>query len=369
MNPIKIVHIIGAMDTGGVQRNLLALLPLLNKKGFCCSVIVLRERGNLADELEKKGVPVTLCFQRTRWSLGSLLKLKKALIGADIVHAHMRRANTSAALSHILGASGKVVFMEEDLALGKKIRHHIIDRFLSSFSKADVVCVSKEVKKANQQWIGFSEHRTRVIYNGVDIEHFKNTHDKNTCRKKLGLPVDCKVVGTMGRLHSIKKTDVFIRACKLLLKYDSSIQIAIAGDGEEKDALKSLANNLGISDNVHFLGMLSSPELFYRACDAFVLTSKSEGHPMVVLEAFASGVPLACTLVGGVAETANDQISTIIKVGDEVSTCEGIKTALSPVGQEKALGASRHIETFSIEVWAENTSDLYLEILDRNGVV
>ena len=92
MRKLNVVHVISAMPMGGVETNLLRILPRMNREQFDVSLVVTRERGALADALEAEGISVTLCHQRTRydppslWRLGRLLNERKT----DIVQAHMQ---------------------------------------------------------------------------------------------------------------------------------------------------------------------------------------------------------------------------------------------------------------------------------------
>ncbi len=108
------------------------------------------------------------------------------------------------------------------------------------------------------------------------------------------------MVGWVARLIPVKACDVFLRAladCRGL-----PLKAAIVGDGPERAALETLTAELGLQHQVKFCGARQQAGQFFSAFDAFVLSSKSEGTPMTLLEAMAAGVPIVTTEVGGIPD-------------------------------------------------------------------
>ena len=124
---------------------------------------------------------------------------------------------------------------------------------------------------------------------------------RTDARRVLGLPDDgTLVIGWVGRLIPVKGADVFLRSLHGLL--DASHVACVVGDGPERPALEALASDLGIRDHVRWVGAVPEAGRLFSAFDVLVLSSRSEGTPMVLIEAMGQGVPVVATQVGGIPE-------------------------------------------------------------------
>ena len=97
------------------------------------------------------------------------------------------------------------------------------------------------------------------------------------------------MIGTVGRLNEVKSQDLLIRSFAQISNHDPKPHLLLVGDGPERHRLQQLAENLGIADRVHFAGYQSRPEQFLHVMDIFALTSRLEGMPLAILEAWAAG--------------------------------------------------------------------------------
>jgi glycosyltransferase involved in cell wall biosynthesis len=114
------------------------------------------------------------------------------------------------------------------------------------------------------------------------------------------------VVGTVGRLAEIKRQDLLLRAFAEVRKACPDARLLLVGDGPERAGLEALAAALGVADAVRFAGYQQEPEPYLRLMDVFALTSRSEGMPMSLLEAWAARVPVVASRVGGIPELVED---------------------------------------------------------------
>jgi len=121
------------------------------------------------------------------------------------------------------------------------------------------------------------------------------------CRE-LGLSDTCRIIGTAARLNSIKNIPMMLRSLQLVLQQVPDCCLMIAGQGEEEARLKAMARELGIADQVKFIGLRFDLPEIYQLFDVFLLTSFSEGISVTLLEAMASGVSAVVTDVGGNGE-------------------------------------------------------------------
>jgi glycosyltransferase involved in cell wall biosynthesis len=147
--------------------------------------------------------------------------------------------------------------------------------------------------------LGGDPSRTHVVRNGVDLERFHPV-DQAKARNDLGLPMDRRVLLSVGHLVSIKGHDIAIQALADMPEAD----LAIVGEGPERSSLQELAHSMGVTNRIRFAGARPQTELplWYSAADALVLCSSREGWANVLLESMACSTPVVATNVGGTAE-------------------------------------------------------------------
>jgi len=372
--PRSVVHVIGALPVGGVERNMIRVLPRLDPARFRVSVVCLRERGDLAAEMEAAGIPVRLVRFRTRLDPASLWRLRRHFLEekAEIVHCHMRRANTSGRIAGLLAGVPVLIATERDLGLDKTRWHYRIDRWLGRRS-ACVLCVSKAVLAHEQVRSGLPVSAFRVLYNGLDFAPFENLPPRAEVRAALGLPAEAKVVGALSRLEEIKNLDAVLRA--FARPELAGVHLLLAGDGRERGALERLARDLGLGARatdraadpgesgarVHFTGWRSDLAALYAALDASVLASRSESFANVILESLAAGVPLVSTPVG-IAEEALEPGRDWLRVAthDPALLAAALGEALRPERAAVLREAGRAaVRPFTLEAQARNLAALY----------
>jgi glycosyltransferase involved in cell wall biosynthesis len=136
----------------------------------------------------------------------------------------------------------------------------------------------------------------------------------------------------------VKCVDVLLRAFQQFQQLTAEAHLYLAGQGPLKLQLQTLAQDLGVSAQVHFVGPVSQSDLpaWYQAADATVLTSRSEGLPNVLRESLACGTPIVSTDVGSVREIAEPTSSILVQVDDPSSTANAMRDILDPVYQTGA---------------------------------
>jgi len=168
--------------------------------------------------------------------------------------------------------------------------------------------------------------RIETLYNRIDIEAVQAEQvSREAAREYLGLPQDAWVVGNVGRLHPDKDQATLIRGFALaLLHLPTGSLLAIMGSGRLEAALKALAAELGVGEQVRFLGQVANGRRYFKAFDVFALTSDHEPFGMVLLEAMAAGVPVIASDCGGAPEVI------------------GAEGSVFPLRDEQALAAALH---------------------------
>ena len=191
----------------------------------------------------------------------------------------------------------------------------------------------------------WSAERIETLYNRIDIEAVQAEQvSREDAREHLGLPQDAWVVGNVGRLHPDKDQATLIRGFALALpQLPAGSLLAIMGSGRLESSLRALAAELGVAEQVRFLGQVAHGRRYFKAFDVFALTSDHEPFGMVLLEAMAAGVPVICSDCGG---------------GREVVAGVG---SLFPLGNQDCL-ARLLIECAESEVAGQS---VYADVLHR----
>lgn len=167
-----------------------------------------------------------------------------------------------------------------------------------------VLAVSEALKGEIVGRLGVVPERVTVLPNGIEVDRFI-PQDRDAMRKSLGLNTSDRIAICVARLEPVKGVDLLIRAfARIQHKRE---RLVVIGDGSEMERLKALIAELGMSERVQLLGARPHEEIsrWINAADLLVLSSRTEGWPNVLMEAFACGKPVAAFRVGGVAEIVN----------------------------------------------------------------
>jgi glycosyltransferase involved in cell wall biosynthesis len=218
-------------------------------------------------------------------------------IKPDIIHVHAPNFFSSnaipiAKLKHIPIVAtvhlGEVEPISNPLSFFRK---HALARF------SRIIAVSNHTKSLAVN-AGAENSKISVIYNSCDETHFYCHKNKENARKELNLPADTKIILFVGDMIKRKGVFCLIESLHLLQKTIKQNFLAIfLGEGRELQNLKAMVDEYDIANHVKFIGNVTRPALanFYTAADVFVLPSFSEGHPVALLEAMASGLPIVAS--------------------------------------------------------------------------
>lgn len=178
--------------------------------------------------------------------------------------------------------------------------------------------------------LGARPERVRVIIDGIDTELF-SPGNKAEAQARLGLRPNVRHLLFVGNLLRVKGIDVLLQACARLGGEHGDWQLNLVGEGALKGQLQQLAVNLKLGERVVFHGSTAQTLLpdWYRAADVFVLPSRSEGVPNVLLEAAACDTPWVASRVGGIPEIANLGASRLVDSENPAQLCEAVVKMLA----------------------------------------
>ena len=214
--------------------------------------------------------------------------------------------------------------------------------------------------------LGVPAERVHLAYRGVDRQQF-SPGDKLAARSRLGVSHKLPLFLWVGRMEPVKGLEVLVQAAGKLRQQGSAFELALVGDGSERNRLEQSLSALGLDDTVRLTGPVDHSNLpdWYRAADWTVLSSRSEGVPNVLLESHACGTPFIATRVGGIPEITVAGIDRIVSPSNPEEFAEQMELALSsPAADPEQIAAY----VSGLDTAAMKMSDVIRGVIDRTPV-
>ena len=239
---------------------------------------------------------------------------------------------------------------------------------------ADAITAKSNSLKKTIVDMKISHRKVSVIPNGVNSDLFRIMNKKKV-RRELGVPENNKIVITVGSQDDVKGTKHLLEAIVMMRdRMDQLPLFILIGDGPLRNHLQYQAIELGISDNVDFLGKVLHDQipLWLNAADVFCLTSLREGHPNVVLEALACGIPVVGSRVGSIPELIDDHNGKIFGVGNSLELCIGLMLCLKKSWNRSLIRegigrfqwdscAESYYRNFSLALSADKNCEIFMK--------
>lgn len=202
----------------------------------------------------------------------------------------------------------------------RKLFAHLFRMRLSLLGVSDAV--RDDMRKCLPKW---PTGRIQTLYNRIDVDQLARTQlSREQAREALGLSPDAWIVGNVGRLHPDKDQATLVRGfAQALAQLPADSQLVIMGKGRLEQDLKEQAMELGIASQVVLMGQVPAASRYFKAFDAFALSSDHEPFGMVLLEAMVAGVPLLATSCGGAKEVV-EGVGILFPLGDAEHLAQGL---------------------------------------------
>jgi glycosyltransferase involved in cell wall biosynthesis len=375
--PRRVLHVVSTLLQGGTELSMLRLIRSMSTGAWMFRVAWLRGEPALAAEVEEAtGAPPIPIGLRAKLDPVALMRLRRVVHQGrfDIVHTHMDLADYYGAGAARLGRGTGLISTKENADEFRTRRTWKRPPFLLlehlSYAAADaVIAVSHGLAGFLTQAEGLPRHKTVVIENGVDPVLAASAPSRAEARRRLGLPDDVPVLGSVGRLAEQKGQADLIRALPQIRAAAPGAILLIAGDGPLRAALEDEARGAGVADAVRLLGHRPDVATVLAALDLFVLPSLWEGLPLALLEAMAMALPVVATRAVGIVETVNDGVDGLLVPCRDAA---GIARAASRVLRDPALaarlgaaGRRKVVEKHTLAAVAARVDTLYRDVLGR----
>lgn len=334
-----ILQLIETSGSGGAENVLISLASSFRGPDFC-SIVCLREKGWLYDQLSANRIETYILREHGFFDVRFLLRLKDLIKSkrVSIIHAHEFLMNVYGTIAGLLTGTPVVTTLHGKFYYNDKWRRRVALRLVSQFSH--LVSVSEDLCHFLEREIYIPRDRVDVVYNGILVQLFNNAGGQSSIRTELGVTNDCRLVGTVGSLCTVKGHTFFLKAIRAVIDHYPGVLFLLVGEGNQERNLRSEAIALGISNQVRFLGFRSDIPNILRSLDIFVLPSLSECFSLAVLEAMASSLPVVVTDVGDNRTIVNNrETGFVIPPADHEALARKILLLLSDQQAAEAMGA------------------------------
>jgi glycosyltransferase involved in cell wall biosynthesis len=331
MKPKKIAFFLSTLVAGGAQQVFIDLAKGFLRNNYQVDFVLKKKGGEYLSKVPKQIKVYDLGASRL---IASLLPLVSYLqkYKPDILISGLELPNTIALISSLISHhKPKVIisihnivdssFEKRNLKYGIEL---LIQRLL--FPKADVViCVSNGVAEDAQQYFNLPSEKVRIIYNPVDIDKVRSKSKEKIGDRFIFDEANTYFIIGVGRLTPRKDFSTLIRAFNIA-HHQVPSKLIIFGEGEQRQELEELVQNLGLIDQVILPGYVPNPYIYMAHSDVLVVSSVEEGFGLVIIEALAVGCPVVSTnCPGGTMELLdNGEYGEIVPMGDEISMASAI---------------------------------------------
>jgi glycosyltransferase involved in cell wall biosynthesis len=355
---MRIVHVVQGLGIGGQERLVVHLSHALASRGHEVAIVSLSPGGIV--RREARGVRV---YDATRAngadpSLVARLAALFLKLRVDVVHTHnpapMLHAVPAALIARVPRRvhtkHGANVYGRRGL-WAARLLVHALDA---------VVAVSAETAEIARRKERVSARRLHVVPNGIPLRDFcADREARARVRAELGIPGDAFVVGSVGRLATEKDYPLLVRAVSPLL--GERTRLVLVGEGDARSEIER-AIPPSKAAFVTLTGARSDVPALLAAFDLFALSSRTEGLPLAIPEAMATGLPVVATAVGGIPSSVGADCGVLVPACDEAALERALGALMRDRGRARAMGESarRHaLARFSLDRVTDAYESLY----------
>lgn len=363
--PIRLAFAITELDRGGAELAFVRLVTGLDRTRWEPRVYCLSGRGELAESLERAGIPVVFLDARGKWDFGLIGRFARELRSFDpqLVQTFLHHANLAGRFAARKAGIPKVVCGIRVAEPRSRWRLRL-DRWTQH--KVDAyVCVSNSVADFSRSAGGLPADKLHVIGNGVDFEQFADASPFDWT--KLGLPADAQVALVVGRLDEQKRPRLAFEACRPLFEEFPRLHLVYAGIGPQSEKVRQVAEQLGLSQRVHLLGKREDIPSLMASSSLLLHPSAWEGSPNVLLEARAAGLPVVASDIPGNRDALdNGESGTLVAGRDPAGYTDAIRLLLESPGAVRLRTIASQKRCRSERSWEKMVAEyeeLYVSLL------
>jgi glycosyltransferase involved in cell wall biosynthesis len=351
---MKIAHVVDSMEVGGAETLVSQMCRLQREQGHDPCVYAVLALGPLGEQMREEGFTVRANVGRhLRDSLQAFFSIFKES-PPDVVHLHNPTPTVYAGPAARVAGVPSIVSTRHSLVAPPR-RLVVEAKYAVAATCCDWIVGICDATANNIKSIhSIPAHKIVRVYNGaVPIQRVA----KEDWPPKTGF-----TFVYVGRLAPVKNHGLLLHAFRTALSSKPELRLWMVGDGSERASLESMAAGLGISSQVTFWGQQLDVAPFFSAADAFIMSSKSEGLPMSLLQAFSLGLPAIVTDVGGMSEVVRlAKAGLTVPVADPAGMAAAI-LRLAGGDAEREQYSTNAVAAFHSRFTLQTMVDAYMEL-------
>lgn len=301
--PLRVLHVVGAMNRGGVETWLLNVLRRLPRDEVALDVMIhTNQPAAYDDEVEALGATIhrnAHTGNPARYAR-DLYRILATAPSYDVIHSHVHHySGIVLATAMLAGVPVRIAHSHSDTrpadvqsSRSRRLYLSLTSGLIRRCATVGFACSGPAAASLfGDRWL--DDPRWRVLYCGVDVTAYSSMPDRNGVRREFGLPSDAKIVIHVGRFDENKNHAFLVDVFAALLRHSPKVYLLMVGSGATRPMVDARVRAFGLQDRVRFCGARSDVARLLRAADVFVFPSLYEGLPLACLEAQAAGLPLA----------------------------------------------------------------------------
>ncbi|MEG3957859.1 glycosyltransferase family 1 protein [Microcoleus sp. herbarium2] len=378
--PIRILHVVGGMNRGGVETWLMHVLRNIDRDRFQMDFLVHTEKPcPYDDEARALGSKIIPCLSPSKpWLYGRNFKRILREYGPyDIVHSHVhhfsgyvlylaKQAEVPVRIAHSHNDTSAI---DAKAGLHRQLYLSLTKWSISWCSTVGLGCSCNAVADLfGAAWK--TDTRWQVLDYGVDLKPFYDRVDSIGVRAELGIPADAFAIGHIGRFETQKNHLFLLEIAAEVAKQEQKMHLLLIGDGSLRSDIQQKVVQMGLSDRVTFVGNRSDvPRLMLEAVDVFLFPSLHEGLGLVLIEAQAAGLP--CIFSDVVPEEADlvkpllQRISLSKSASIWAEAVRSARSNASAISQRDALAVVENTP-FNIAASVKKLTEVYEANLSKS---
>ena len=364
---IKILHLIAPTQFGGAEKVILSIAHAIDNTQFHLMVgsfVNIRFANNtFVEELEHRAIPNTVFWLKRTLDIDNIFRIVRFIRKnkIDIIHTHGYRSDILGLIAAKMTTRPIVSTIHGWIPINSRLRfYERCDRFALRFFDW-LVPVSNQIRELLIE-SGIAPGKVTRLHNAVDVEIKQPKTEKLPSFNIVKRQGDF-LIGTIGRLSPEKDIPNFLQTASLLVRKYDHLKFLVVGDGPERKNLETMAFDLGLKDKIQFTGFIDEIDSVYPLLDLLVISSRTEGIPLVLLEAMKYSIPVVSTNVGGIGEVVDNGINGLLVSPDDVD--ELTKNLELLIKNKKlyvriSIGARKKIENkFDRRIWIKKIEKIY----------
>lgn len=360
--PTHVLHILGELRPSGAERMLVIAADAFRELGVTAEVLGTGSFvGAYADELASAGYRIHhVPFRKTPAFFMDVLGIARGRF--DAIHIHLERASFWLSLTALAARAPvvlKTIHSYFDFTGNLRVRRLVQRRLMNRMGVVQVA-ISRAVQENEKRRFGIE---TALVYNWFDSNAYRPCEPEFRARARtdLALPPGRFVLVVVGNCSDIKNHRALLEAIAILPEAERPFLLH-AGDEAAAPGERAMAESLGISNNVRFLGAVADVRIPLAAADAYVMPSRVEGLGLAALEAIATGLPAVLSDVGGLSDL-RDHFRGLVYVqptpGSIAAGLRAVQADASDQRPDAVANARAAREVFSIDAGAAAYARMY----------